>query len=366
MNDRLNVFYDKEILNHDSSLGFFETIKSPYLEISEKHPENSDRIRNMFSVLKLGPISEAIDWKEGLNIHNSDLELFHDKKYIEYLEKINYNQKTQLTSTTVLNVGNLSSIKKSAGLAVAAANSVWLNEANLAYSLCRPPGHHAQPSMADGYCFLNNIGIAIETLKNKGLKRAAVIDWDVHHGNGTQEGFYKDKDILTISIHMDHGPWGKNHKQTGKANELGSGHGYGKNLNIPLPFGAGNIFYSRCFEEIITPAIQEHSPEIIFVACGQDANQFDPNGRQLLNMEGFYSLGKQVRNLAEENSNGKLVLVQEGGYALSYSSYCLHSTLEGVLKRSPMLEDPIAYLPENLENIENKILEIKNIHNKKN
>ena len=119
-----------------------------------------------------------------------------------------------------------------------------------------------------------------------------------------------------------------------------------------MPYGSGDKAYMRVFDEIITPVVKAHQPEVLFIAAGQDANQFDPNGRQLLSMDGFYELGKRARQLANKCCDGKLVLVQEGGYAVSYAAYCLHATLEGVLNRPPGLADPLAYMPENLENLD--------------
>ncbi len=362
MEERISVFYDPKILYHNTGTGFFEAEASPFLEIKENHPENADRILNFLSVLKQGPISKFVDWGEGITPSISDLERFHEKEYINKLIKLSNRPKSRLTSTTVLHEGSFNSIKTSAGLALAAAKNVWLNKSKISYALCRPPGHHAQPSMADGYCFINNIGVAIEALREEGLNKAVVIDWDVHHGNGTQEGYYNDKNILTISIHMDHGAWGLSHPQTGKANELGLGEGYKKNLNIPLPCGSGNISYLKVFDEIISPAVKKHAPEIIFIACGQDASQFDPNGRQLVDMKGFYMLGQRANQLAKETSNGKLVLIQEGGYAISYASYCLHSTLEGALNRKQELKDPIAFIPEQVDFIDQIVEKIKKEH----
>ena len=120
-------------------------------------------------------------------------------------------------------------------------------DGSIAYALLRPPGHHAQPQMADGYCFFNNIGVAIEALRARGLKRAAVIDWDVHHGNGTQQGFYDDADVLTVSLHMNHGAWGVTHPQTGDVDEVGRASGLGKNLNLPMPYGSGDAAYLRVY-----------------------------------------------------------------------------------------------------------------------
>jgi acetoin utilization deacetylase AcuC-like enzyme len=216
--------------------------------------------------------------------------------------------------------------------------------------------------MADGYCFFNNIGIAIEVLRARGLKSAAVIDWDVHHGNGTQEGFYTDPDILTVSLHMNHGAWGPTHLQTGAIDEAGAAQGQGKNLNIPMPFGSGDAAYVRVFDDIVAPMVRAHRPEILIIAAGQDANQFDPNGRQLLSMNGFYELGKRARSLADECCDGKLVLVQEGGYAISYAAYCLHATLDGVLYREPCLPDPLAYMRDDTNGIDEFISRVKQLH----
>ena len=113
-----------------------------------------------------------------------------------------------------------------------------------------------------------------------------------------------------------------------------------------MPYGSGDIAYARVFDEIVAPAVRAHAPEILLVACGQDASQFDPNGRQLLTMAGFYDLGRRARALADECCAGRLALVQEGGYQPSYAAYCLHATLDGVLVREPGLADPIAFMPE--------------------
>jgi acetoin utilization deacetylase AcuC-like enzyme len=133
---------------------------------------------------------------------------------------------------------------------------------------------------------------------------------------------------------------------------VGSGAGRGANLNLPLPCGSGDAVYLAAFDRLVAPAVTAQQPEILFVAAGQDASQFDPNGRQLLTMAGFYQLGRRARALADRLCGGRLVLVQEGGYATSYAAYCLHATLEGVLGRQASLDDPIAYLPDPAEHLE--------------
>jgi acetoin utilization deacetylase AcuC-like enzyme len=360
MDDRLAVFFDAQVFEHDTGYGLFEAPPSPYLAIPERHPENGERVRNMESVLRKGPIAEALDWHSAEPAPDDALRLFHDSAYLDQLAAIAPEDSCRKTRSTVMGPGSWAILKIATGLTIAAAEHVWQGKGTTAYAMTRPPGHHAQPAMADGYCFINHIGVAIEALRQKGLGRAAVIDWDVHHGNGTQEGFYADPNVLTISMHMDHGPWGPSHVQTGRSDEVGMGPGKGVNLNVPLPFGSGNRAYLAAFDEIVAPEVWRFAPEILFIAAGQDANQFDPNGRQIVDMEGFYELGFRARELAAELCGGKLVLSQEGGYALSYAAYCLHATLEGALGRSRALDDPIAYMQEHtgdLKSIIQRLLE---------
>jgi acetoin utilization deacetylase AcuC-like enzyme len=263
-----------------------------------------------------------------------------------------------VTSTTVFGPGSFEAVAAASGQAIAAVDHAWRGDTRLAYALVRPPGHHAQPAMADGYCFVNNIAVAIEAARARGLRRAAVIDWDVHHGNGTQAGYYRDPDVLTISLHMNHGAWGPSHLQTGAPEEAGEGAGLGSNLNVALPFGSGDECYRSAFDRLVAPRVEEFAPELIVVACGQDANQFDPNGRNCVTMQGFHDLGRRARQLADRCSNGRLALVQEGGYALSYAALCLHATLAGVLLEEQSIRDPIAFLPEAHEGISAQIDEI--------
>lgn len=352
MTEQIAVFYDESVLAHDTGTGFFEAAPSPILEVAEPHPENALRMKNMVSALRKGPIADRLTWHSAAAATDEQLVLFHDQAYIDELANTDPATFDRSTDTTVFGPGSWPIIKQAAGLVVAAADHVWSGAGNLAYAAVRPPGHHAQPAKTDGYCFVNNTGVAIEVLRQKGLKRACVIDWDVHHGNGTQEGFYDDPNVLTVSIHMDHGAWGPSHTQTGSADEIGSGDGVGANLNVPMPYGSGDQAYAAAFERIIAPAVRGFAPELIVIACGQDANQFDPNGRQIVTMAGFRELGRRARALADELTGGKLVLVQEGGYAVSYAAYCLHATLEGVLGSEQQLDDPLAYMPEHLEHLD--------------
>lgn len=356
---RLAVFYRPEVLAFGTGRGFFEAPPSDIVPVTELHPENADRLRNMKGVLDRGPIADCVDWYGAEAAGEEAMLRFHTPAYLEYLAGLDPRKTHWLSGTSPFAPGGYEIAGIAAGVATAALDHVWRGRGRMAYALVRPPGHHAQPAVADGYCFINNIGVAVEAARAGGLRRAAVIDWDVHHGNGTQEGFYGDENILTVSLHMDHGAWGDTHVQSGAVGEVGAGAGRGANMNLPLPCGAGDELYCAVFDEIVAPAVELHKPQLLVVAAGQDANQFDPNGRMCLSMSGFHGLGARIRALADRTCGGKVVLVQEGGYAMSYASYCLHATLEGVLGRSSSLSDPIAYMPEQIKHPGQVVEELK-------
>ncbi len=342
----IDLFWHEDALRHDTGSGLFEQPPSPLLDEQELHPENAVRIRNMKSILERGPLSAHIRRRDGRHADPAELQLVHDGDYVESIREACLSGGGILTWSTPVSTGSWDAALAAAGSTLAACDAVLVGETEVAYALVRPPGHHAQPAQADGYCLFNNIALAAEHARRRGVDRVAILDWDVHHGNGTQECFYDRDDVLTVSLHMRHGSWSDSHPQTGAPNELGDGAGTGFNVNIELPPGTGDGGYVRAFEEIVTPVVDRFAPGLVLVACGQDANQFDPNGRQCVSMEGFRRLGEATRALAERHSGGRVVLAQEGGYARTYSAYCLHATLAGVLGVETGLEDPCAYLPD--------------------
>ncbi|KAM3740314.1 hypothetical protein ACB098_08G089400 [Castanea mollissima] len=176
--------------------------------------------------------------------------------------------------------------------------------------------YHAQPTQADGYCFLNNAGLAVQLALDSGCQKVAVVDIDVHYGNGTAEGFYRSNKVLTISLHMNHGTWGPSHPQNGSVDELGEGEGFGYNMNIPLPNGIGDRGYVYAMTELVIPAIEKFEPNMTVWVVGEDSSVFDPNGRQCLTMNGYREIGQIVRSLANRHTGGRLLIVQEGGYML--------------------------------------------------
>ncbi|KAJ1384562.1 Ureohydrolase domain superfamily [Sesbania bispinosa] len=361
--NHIDVFWHEGMLKHDTGNGIFDTGMDPgFLDVLEKHPENSDRVRNMVSILKRGPISPYISWNLGRLALIPELLSFHTPEYVNELIEADKEGGKMLCAGTFLNPGSLDAALLAAGTTLSSMKHILDGNGKVAYALVRPPGHHAQPSQADGYCFLNNAGLAIQLALDSGCKKVAVIDIDVHYGNGTAGGFYSSNKVLTTSLHMNHGSWGPSHPQSGSVDELGEGEGYGYNLNIPLPNGTGDNGYIYAFNELVVPSIQKFGPDMIVLVIGQDSSAFDPNGRQCLTMDGYREIGRIVKGLATRHSDGRLLIVQEGGYHVTYSAYCLHATLEGVLNLPlPLLEDPIAYYPED-ETFPVKVIEAIKIY----
>lgn len=358
--DTVHVFWHEGMLLHDAGVGVFDTGEDPgFLEVLEKHPENSDRVRNMVSILKKGPISSHITWHSGRHALISELLTFHSQEYIEKLAKADRSRGKMICAGTFLNPGSYDAALLAAGTAISAMKYILDGYGKIAYALVRPPGHHAQPTQADGYCFLNNAGLAIHSASNSGCNKVVVIDIDVHYGNGTAEGFYHSDKVLTISLHMNHGSWGPSHPHSGNIDELGEGDGFGFNLNIPLPNGTGDRGYELAMTELVVPAVDKFQPDMVVLVVGQDSSAFEPNGRQCLTMEGYRKIGHIVRNLADRHSNGRMLIVQEGGYHVTYSAFCLHATIEGVLNLQPMLSDPISYYPEDVSFVKRVIKSIK-------
>ena len=342
----MRVYWHDEALAHDTGSGMFDQPPTPLIEVPELHPENPERIRNIRSALHNGPIAPHLEWHDGRHATREELELIHPPSYIDSIEAVCASGPAILTQSTPVVPASWGAALGSAGTALAATEAVLAGECGQAYALVRPPGHHCQPAQADGYCLFSNAALCAELARRRGIERVAVVDWDVHHGNGTQECFWTRPDVVTISLHMGHGSWGPHHPQTGAPDELGEGDGAGRNVNVELPLGTGDEGYRRAWSRVVEPLLGTFDPGLLVIACGQDASQYDPNGRMSVTMDGFRDLGAAARRFADAHCDGRLVLVQEGGYGRTYSAFCMHATLEGALGTGRLLDDPLAYLPD--------------------
>ena len=238
-------------------------------------------------------------------------------------------------------VGGLDDDAREAGLLAVGAvqhlcRAVVAGDLANGYALVRPAGHHATASAGGGGCVFANAVLAAYELRRLGLQRILIIDWDAHHGNGQQDAFWTDGEVLTISIHQarEFAPG------TGGTDARGSSDGYGCTINVPVPPGSGGGVYRAVFSEVIGPAAARFRPDAIVVASGVDANYIDPSARLCLHSGDYGWLASSTRDLAEKWSRGRLVMTHEGGYALSYLPFCFLRIIEAMAGAPTMAADP--------------------------
>ena len=299
-------------------------------------PETKRRIKNLIAVTGLDQdlVMQGADMAT-----TDDLLRVHPAHYLDEFKSLSDAGGGELGRRTPFGPGGYELAALSAGLAKSALTGVLNGALDNAYALSRPPGHHCLPDFPNGFCLLNNIGIAIEAAKAAGLaQRFAVLDWDVHHGNGTEAVFYDRNDVLTVSIHQD-----RNYPMdTGAFCDRGHGEGTGYNLNIPLPPGTGHRGYLAAMERLALPAIRAFSPDVLIIACGYDAAANDPLGRMLATADTFAMMTAQVMQLSRDICGGKLVMVHEGGYSETYVPFCGHAVLQTLSGSSVTAPDPFA------------------------
>ncbi|MNO65943.1 Histone deacetylase-like amidohydrolase [compost metagenome] len=342
MTHKTAFFFDELSLWHSAGLHALTIpvggwVQPPAAAGHAESPETKRRLKNLMDVSGL---TRQLDVRSAAPASEEDLLRVHTERYLEQFKALSDAGGGTLGPHAPIGPGSYEIAKLSAGLAIAAVESVLLGEASNAYSLSRPPGHHCLADQAMGFCFLANIPVAIEAAKNRhGLGRVVVLDWDVHHGNGTQSIYEQRGDVLTISLHQQ----GCFPAGYSGETDRGQGDGWGTNLNVPLLPGSGDDAYLYAMDKLIIPAIECFEPELIVVACGYDANAVDPLARMLLHSESFRAMTQRMRDLADRLCGGRLVLVHEGGYSEAYVPFCGLATLEalsgvrtGVI--DPMLE----------------------------
>jgi len=240
-----------------------------------------------------------------------DLKLVHTDQYIEKV-KLTSSHGGMLTLDTPVRPGTFEIARLSAGGAILAGETVIEGKAKNSFALIRPPGHHAGRDYGGGFCYFNNVAVMIEHLRNKfGMKRFMIVDWDVHHGNGTQDIFYRDPTVLYFSTHQM-----PLYPGTGYMNEIGEGEGRGYNVNLPLPAGTTGEAYEQILSELVNPLVEEFKPEIIAVSAGQDAYFADPIANLQFTVHTYTKTTRRLMDLAQTICKGRLTMALEGGYNL--------------------------------------------------
>ncbi len=297
--------------------------------------EGKRRIRNLVEVS--GLIDHLVQLKPRPATEDEILRL-HTREYVERIKKLSSEAGGEAGEETPFGRGSYEIALLAAGGCITAVDAVLDGKVDNAYALVRPPGHHAERDQGRGFCIFGNTALAaMHARQARGLSRVAIVDWDVHHGNGTEHAFYSDPTVLTLSIHQDN----NYPPASGAISDTGDGAGRGYNINVPLPPGSGVGAYAATFERVVAPALRAFRPDLILIASGLDASAMDPLASMMMTSEGYRTLTRMVLAVARDVCGGRLVACHEGGYSPAYVPYCGLAIIEELAGIRTGLDDPL-------------------------
>ena len=324
---------------------------SRYLQhtAGSSHPESPERLAAVYEMLD----NPHMSWKyvdiEPRAASHDEIAYVHTGPYIDFVAGTAGKSYVILDPDTITSAETYEIAKLAAGGLCNAIDAVMTGGVDNAFAFVRPPGHHAGPGNSAGFCVFNNIAIgAAHAMKRHGLKKILIVDWDLHHGNGTQKIFYTDPRVLYFSTHQyPHYPG------TGSLHEIGEGQGLGYTVNVPLRPGAVNGTFISAFRRILEPIALQFEPELILVSAGFDIYYQDPLGGMRVTPEGFAAMTRVLLNIADQCCSGKLVAVLEGGYHVAGMTRSVKATLEEMLDETHFTKEKLDVMEQEADE-ENK------------
>ncbi len=314
MSSKTLLLYDERMLAHEAGPG---------------HPERPQRLEAVCRELQRAPLGH-VRWSEPQPADRTHLERIHHPVYLVRLEALR-GTSARLDPDTAVSEGSVEAAYLAAGAAVDAVEAVVSGAAPSAFALVRPPGHHAEADRAMGFCLLNNIAVAAAHARTKlGCRRVLLVDWDVHHGNGTQHAFFDRADVLYFSSHRY--PF---YPGSGTVGEVGRDEGEGFTVNVPLPPGLDDADFIAVYRELLLPIADGFRPDLVLVSAGFDAHADDPLGGMNVTEEGFATVCRLVKEIADRHADGRLALILEGGYDLGALARSVRACVEVLGGQAP-------------------------------
>jgi acetoin utilization deacetylase AcuC-like enzyme len=339
--DRLvGLVFDDRYLTHNTGLDLIaDRSLYPFAE-PVAHPSSPALVGRAKHLMDLFGVTDRMRRIDPAFASDEQLTVYHTPEHLARVTEIAQTAGGDTGAGAPIGRGGDRVARLAAGGTIAAVDAVMTGAVNAAYALVRPPGHHAMADEGMGFCVFNNAVVAARQAQRvHGVSRVLILDWDVHHGNGTQAAFWADPSVLFISLHQDdlYPPgWGA-------ADQVGIAEGEGYTVNIPLPAGTGNRGYAKAFTRIVIPIARQFDPDLVIVSAGQDASVMDPLARMSVTLAAYRAMTEAMMAVAAECCEGRLVVTQEGGYAHQYAPYCsatVAQTLVGLLPDGEVIADP--------------------------